>query len=121
MESLSITRNAVCLPRMARWDQTINPAGSTGDAQEGLQCLIHTNSTGPPSGNPSQDTLATALANNGLMQIQPGTYTQGRYGFRGKLLISTSDSIITVPLFDPSVVAAGNSAGDRSWVSCNCS
>jgi hypothetical protein len=75
---------------VATWDPSNNPGGPGGDAQEGLQCLIHT---------PSQDTLSLPQA-NGLMQIQPGAYTQGRLNISGETLISTSDSIITVPLFD---------------------
>ena len=75
--------------------------GGNGDAQNGLQCLIHTNGTGPPSGNPPQDTLSPPLA-NGLMQIQPGVFTQNRYGISRETIVSTSDSIMTVPLFDAS-------------------
>jgi hypothetical protein len=90
---------------VAAWDTTTNPGalstGGNGDAQKGLQCLIHTNGTGPPSGNPPQDTISTAQA-NGLMQIQPGVFSQSRYGISRETLISTSDSIITVPLFDAS-------------------
>ncbi len=78
---------------IATW-QIFNPGGAGNDAQEGLQCLIHTASTGPQSGNPEQDTL------NAAMQIQPGTYDQGRYNISRESMISTSDSIITVPLFD---------------------
>jgi hypothetical protein len=34
------------------------------------------------------------------MQIQAGAYSQGRYGVAPGSLLSTSDSIITVPLFE---------------------
>jgi hypothetical protein len=83
----------------ATWDQTNNPGGQGGDAQEGLQCLIHATSNGAGS---SQDTINPNQANSGWMQIQPGTYTQGRLNITRETLISTSDSIITVPLFDAS-------------------
>jgi Putative Flp pilus-assembly TadE/G-like len=73
---------------MATWDPNTNPGGSKGPAQQGLQCLIH---------KPQQDALVPA---NGQMQIQPGPYTQARYNVAPGSLISTSDSIITVPLFD---------------------
>ncbi len=88
----------------AKWD-TINgnPGGAGGDAQEGLQCLIHTTSIGPPGSNPQQDLLNASLANNGPLQIEPGTYSQSRYSVAPGSLISTSDSIITVPLFDASM------------------
>jgi hypothetical protein len=73
---------------MATWDPNTNPGGSKGPAQQGLQCLIH---------KPQQDALVPA---NGQMQIQPGPYSQARYNVAPGSLISTSDSIITVPLFD---------------------
>ena len=72
----------------ATWDPNNNPGGKNGPAQEGLQCLIH---------KPQQDALVPA---NGMMQIQPGPYSQARYNVAPGSLISTSDSIITVPLFD---------------------
>jgi hypothetical protein len=87
---------------VAKWDQNTNPAkgGKNGQAQDGLQCLIHNN----PSGNPPQDTLNNiSQANTGLLQIQPGDFSQRRYGLAQGSIMSTSDSIITVPLFDASV------------------
>jgi hypothetical protein len=73
---------------MATWDPNTNPGGNSGPAQQGLKCLTH---------KPQQDSLFPA---NGMMQIQPGTYSQARYNVAPGSLISTSDSIITVPLFD---------------------
>jgi hypothetical protein len=73
---------------MATWDPNTNPGGKNGPAQQGLQCLVH---------SPQQDALVPA---NGQMQIQPGPYSQARYNVAPGSLISTSDSIITVPLFD---------------------
>jgi len=87
---------------MATWNPNINPGGQNGAAQQGLQCLIHTTTRGVPGSNPEQDTLNISFANNGLLQIQPGSYSQGRYNVAPASLISTSDSIITVPLFDAS-------------------
>jgi len=77
---------------IATWDQNTNPGGNKGDAQQGLQCLIH---------DPQRDVLNAGFANSSLMQIQPGPYSQARYNVAPGSLISTSDSIITVPLFDP--------------------
>jgi hypothetical protein len=93
-----------CGGPVGTWDP--NPVsvvgGTNGQAQNGLQCLIHTNSNVPPGGNPSQDTLNNvSQANNGPLQIEPGTFSQARYGVAQGSVIGTSDSIITVPLFDP--------------------
>lgn len=85
---------------MGQWDPNTNPGGPGGPARRGLQCLIHTGSTGPPGGNPQQDVLNVSQANNGPLQIQPGTFSQSRYGVAQGSVIGTSDSIITVPLFD---------------------
>jgi Putative Flp pilus-assembly TadE/G-like len=92
------------------WDQSppLVVGGTNGQAQNGLQCLIHAASIGAPGGNPQQDTLNTLQANTGLLQINPGTYSQTHYGVGQGSVISTSGSIITVPLFDPSSWSAGN-------------
>jgi hypothetical protein len=89
----------------ASWDVTTNPQGPGQPARSGLQCLIHTNNPGPPSGTPEQDTInLTALLSNGGPQISPGTFSQARYSIQPGSLVSTSDSIITVPLFDNRVL-----------------
>ena len=80
---------------VATWNPTIDPGGPNGPAQHGLQCLIH---------DPQQDVLNPAFANNGLLQIQPGAFSQARYNVSPESLVSTSDSIITVPLFDASTL-----------------
>jgi len=85
---------------IATWDPNTNPGGQNGVAQEGLQCLIHTTATGPPGSNPEQDTLDASLANNGPLPIQPGSYSQSRYNVAPESVMSSSDSIVTVPLFD---------------------
>ncbi len=76
---------------IATWDPNTNPGGRNGPAQEGLECLIH---------DPQQDTLNPSFANSGLLQIQAGPYSQATHNVAPGSLISTSDSIITVPLFD---------------------
>ena len=83
--------------KFATWNQTGNSGGPGGDTQEGLQCLIHTSSIGP---SPQQDLLDTTQANNGLLRILPGTYSQSLYNVSAESAVSTSDSIITVPLID---------------------
>ena len=75
----------------AAWNTLSNPGGPPHAAQAGLKCLIH---------DPQQDTINLSLANNGLIQIQAGPYSQARYNVAPGSLLSTSDSIITVPLFD---------------------
>jgi hypothetical protein len=85
---------------IGKWDDlSINPGGPGGPAQRGLQCLIHAPGPGPPQ----QDTLNISQANNGLLQIQSGTYSSEPLGVAQGSVISTSGSIITVPLFDTSV------------------
>ena len=91
----------------ATWDPNTNPGGQGGSAQDGLQCLIHTTTTGKQT-NPEQDMLNANLANNGPLQIQPGSYSQGRYNIGPGSFLSTSDSIITVPLFDPASWSQSN-------------
>lgn len=76
----------------AAWNPNFNPgpAGTNG-AQLGMQCLIH---------QPQQDSINFSAANTGLMQFQAGAYSQGRYGVAPGSALSTSDSVITVPLFE---------------------
>jgi hypothetical protein len=83
------------------WDPTINPGRPNGAAEEGLQCLIHTNTPGPPLGVQQQDFLdpANFKASAGPPQISPGTFSQARYNIAGNAVMDTSDSIITVPLY----------------------
>jgi hypothetical protein len=87
----------------ATWDQLTNPGGSNGPTAEGLQCLIHAASSGP---NQGQDTLifSASSSNRGQPLVQAGDASHGRFKVPVGTFISTSDSIITVPLFnhDPS-------------------
>jgi len=98
---------------VATWDPRTNPGigGANSQAQEGLQCLIHATTTGPPplGSNPQQDTLTNiSQANTGLLQINPGDFSVRRYGVAQGSIMSTSDSIITVPLFDPASWSGAN-------------
>jgi Putative Flp pilus-assembly TadE/G-like len=78
---------------LASWDQNLNPGGPSRPTQQGLQCLVH---------SPQQDTLAATnyAANSGPLQISPGAFSQNRYNVGANTFIATSDSIITVPLFE---------------------
>ncbi len=81
----------------AQWDPRINAAANPSPVTSGLMCLIH--STG--SGATQQDSLdpSSFSAGNGLL-VSPGSFSQTRYGVGSTSLVATSDSIITVPLFD---------------------
>ena len=83
---------------LAAWDTSINPSRQQL-AENGLQCLIHT--TG---GSNQQDTLDPSkfVSGTGPVLISPGPYSQSLYGLQSTDLMATSDSIITVPLFDNS-------------------
>jgi hypothetical protein len=89
----------------AQWDPNTNPDSGPGNgqAQNGLQCLLHTNNN-----YLQPDKLTISQTNPSLLQIQPGDFSQTRYGVGQGSFISTSDSIITVPLYDPSTWSAGN-------------
>jgi hypothetical protein len=80
---------------IATWDSGTNPGGPGGPAQNGLQCLIH----GTPT-KAQQDTLNFSQPNVGPLQIQAGPYSQAQYGVALGSVISTSSSVIMVPLFD---------------------
>ena len=97
---------------VATWDPSLNPGHPKGAAQNGLQCLIHTTSTGPPPpGVAEQDSLdpSNFLANAGAPQISAGTFSQGRLNIGAGSVMDTSDSIITVPLIHvPKTMPANN-------------
>jgi hypothetical protein len=82
---------------IAAWDPSTNPGRSNGPAHNGLQCLLHTTNNGPA---PDSINVSSFVSNTGPLQISPGGFTQTRYSVSANSLIGTSDSIITVPLFD---------------------
>lgn len=84
----------------AAWDPNVDPRGTGPGASpvtSGLQCLIHS-----PNGNSQQDSLDPSAfsSGNGPLLISPGSFSQARYGVSSSEFMATSDSIITVPLFD---------------------
>src|SRR5262249_173721 len=83
---------------IATWDSSISPGGVNGFAQSSLQCLVHTTANGPSSQQASLDP-SNFISSSGPPQISPGTFSQLRYNIPANSLMSTSDSIITVPLF----------------------
>lgn len=80
----------------AAWDQSINPASNPSPVTAGLQCLTHAT-----SGN-TADSLDLSAFNsgNGPILISPGSFSQSRYGLASTDRVLTSDSVITVPIFD---------------------
>ena len=77
----------------AQWDtiDRINPNGtffSKQDTRDAVECLIHATGTGPGNG---QDTISLGTWPNGPMQISPSGSAS---------LISTSSSIVTIPVID---------------------
>jgi len=85
----------------ATW--AINATTSPSFVSSGLQCLTHsTGSTAPDSLDPN-----SFSSGNGLL-IDPGSFSQSRYGLASTDRILTSDSIITIPLFDNSKPLVGN-------------
>ena len=95
------TRQCGSAAGLATWDGSMNPGGSNGPAQNGLQCLIHTTSNGQTGAAAQQDTLdpANFKASTGAPQISPGSFSQSRYSIPANAMTDTSDSIITVPIF----------------------
>jgi len=78
-----------------------DPSGSGGATQTGAQCLIH--ATGPGLGN-GQDVLDISDFLNDLappppIQIQAGNYSNTKLGVAIGSPISTSDSIVTLPIY----------------------
>jgi hypothetical protein len=85
----------------ASWDPNLDPRGGSGGSPvaSGLQCLIH--STG---GSTQQDSLDPSAFSSGTgpLLISPGKFSQTRYGLSSGAIMGTSDSIVTLPLFDNS-------------------
>jgi hypothetical protein len=78
----------------------INPAGNpTATTESAMQCAIH--ASGPGLGN-GQDSLNTSnfLSTGDAIQIQAGTYSQSQLGVGANAPITTSDSIMTLPIYD---------------------
>lgn len=83
---------------IATWDQTVDARGTGvggSPISSGLQCLIHAQGNGQDILDPS-----AFSSGNGPLLISPGSFKQTRYGLSSGAIIATSDSVITVPLFD---------------------
>jgi len=78
---------------------TTNNAVGTGTlTQSATQCLIHATGTGLGVGQDALD-INDFLTKNDPIQIQAGSYSQSKLGVAANAPISTSDSIITLPIY----------------------
>lgn len=84
----------------AQWDNTVDPSGTSGPSAIGAQCLIH--STGKGSGK-GQDTLDKSAWPLGPVEIKAGS------GALSGNLVSTSSSIVTIPIIDDTSFSSVNS------------
>jgi hypothetical protein len=80
------------------YDTSNNPDLPTAQTQNGLQCVTHTSTGLLP------DTLNKTTFPTDPFQIQPGTYTQTALGITATTYISTSDSIVTLPIIGTNIV-----------------
>jgi Flp pilus assembly protein TadG len=80
-------------------DDTVFPDGHFGPAQDGVQCLIHQNS------GSGQDTLNTGPPLPYPLQIQVGSdHPLSGTVLSTNDLVTTSDSLVTIPVYDHTVV-----------------
>jgi len=79
-------------------DASIYPEGGTLPARDGIECLIHQN------GGSGQDILNETVLPGPLtypLHIQPGNRHPLAASFAANEAVTTSDSLITVPVFEP--------------------
>ena len=90
-----MTTSYLCGAGGASWDQSVNPGGFSQPTALGTECLIH--ATGPGL-NAGQDQLYFPPFPTGPPQI---TANSGPYSGS---LVSTSSSVVTLPIVDPASV-----------------
>ena len=79
-------------------DASVYPEGGTLPARDGIECLIHQN------GGNGQDILNDSVLPGPLtypLQIQPGSRHPLSASFAANEAVTTSDSLITVPVYEP--------------------
>jgi len=87
------------------WDNTINPGGPSGSSAAGAECLIQAAGSGPYDGvNNLQDTLDPSPWPNNPMKI---TANSGLFSTK---LVTTSSSIVTIPIIDRTTFPPGGGA-----------
>jgi hypothetical protein len=79
----------------AQWDNTVNPGGLGGSSDVATEWLIH--ATAPGYGN-GQD----SLTNSGPWPTSPMQITGGSGGSQNGNPVTTSNSIVTIPIVDTS-------------------
>lgn len=88
----------------AQWDHNISPGGSTGLSALGAECLTNATGTGNNQGQDAIDNLGPWPTSP--MQIKAGSGAQ-----KGNL-VTTSSSIVTIPILDISQGAIPASGGN---------
>jgi len=78
----------------ALWDNSVNPGGPSGYSATGAECLIHASASG--SGN-GQD-----LLNEPLIIFSGPAQITAKSGPQNGNLVTTSNSIVTIPILDRS-------------------
>jgi hypothetical protein len=76
----------------AQWDNSVNPSGLTGLSALGAECLIHATTHGNSKGQDKLDNL-------GPWPTSPMQIT-AQSGPQNGNLVTTSDSIVTIPIID---------------------
>jgi Putative Flp pilus-assembly TadE/G-like len=90
----------------AVWSDTFNPRGLAGPGATGTECLIHAKDPGPYDGaNNLQDTLDFTPWPDNPMKIKAES------GLQTGNLVTTSSSIVTIPIIDTSMRAFPRSPG----------
>lgn len=102
IECADVATTYSCGSGGASFDSSVNPGGAGGPSALGAECLTQAGGPGP---NPpeSQDQLAMGFP-NAPPQITAGTYAGNPYSGS---LVSTSSSIVTIPIVDPFPTAPG--------------
>lgn len=88
------------LEAQALSDNTTDPSALT---EAGVECLIHASGPGPGNGQDSLH-ITDFLTNNDPIQIFAGTHSQTSLNVAANAPISTSDSVMTLPIYDDTAV-----------------
>jgi len=83
------------------YDISNNP-DNPAQTQNGLQCVVHASAGLPIDALNIPSTYPTDP-----FHINPGTYTQTALGLGAATNMSTSDSIVTLPIIDPGIITSG--------------
>jgi hypothetical protein len=84
------------------YDLNNNPDIPTVQTQNGLQCVVHT--SGGAADLPP-DVLTVGTYPTDPFHITPGTYTRTALGVGANTYLSTSDSIVTLPIIDTGILS----------------